>query len=418
MAYFYKDGKLKLGPTENDKSFMIDIHELAERHPGPVYIYDLDSIQLRFEALDQALAGSQHSIHFAMKSNSHPEILKRLASLGAGVDTVSGGEIRLALAAGVSPRKVIFSGVAKTVSEIEYALGNEIKQINVESVQELERIAQIAERMGKTADVAFRLNPDVNPKTHPYITTGFRENKFGIVEDAIPDLLAILARSKKSLRLRGLTMHIGSQLFDLAVIQEAIEKTIVVHRSLLAKGFALDRIDIGGGLGVVYESDNETSEFEAIRAYGKMATQVTKGLGVEILTEPGRILVARSGILVTRIQYIKKTPAKTFAIVDTGMHHLLRPALYGAKHRILPLSLKAGPKQNYDVAGPICESSDFIGKNIELPELTQGDMLAIADTGAYGFVMASHYNAHELPAEIVLSRLDQRQDSRNSFVIP
>ena len=272
--------------------------------------------------------------------------------------------------------------------------------------------------MGKTADVAFRLNPDVNPKTHPYITTGFRENKFGIAEDAFPDLLAILSRSKKNLRLRGLTMHIGSQLFDLAVIKEAIEKTIVVHRSLLAKGFALDRLDIGGGLGVVYETSIESSELNAIRDYGKMVTEVTQGLGVEILTEPGRILVARSGLLVTRIQYIKKTSAKTFAIVDTGMHHLIRPALYGAKHRVLPLLLKEAAKQNYDIAGPICESSDFITKNIELPELFQGEMLAIADAGAYGFVMASRYNAHDLPAEIPISRLDQRQDSRNSFVIP
>jgi diaminopimelate decarboxylase len=418
MAYFYKDGRLKLGPSETDASFMIDIQELAEKHSGPVYIYDLDAIQLRFEALDRALAGSPHAIHFAMKSNSHPEILKRLANLGAGVDTVSGGEIRLALAAGISPRKVIFSGVAKTVTEIEFALSHEIKQINVESVQELERIAQIAERMGKTADVAFRLNPDVNPKTHPYITTGFRENKFGIVEDAFPDLLAILSRSKKNLRLRGLTMHIGSQLFDLAVIKEAIEKTIVVHRSLITKGFALDRLDIGGGLGVAYETSDESSELSAIRDYGKMVTEVTQGLGVEILTEPGRIFVARSGLLVTRIQYIKKTPAKTFAIVDTGMHHLIRPALYGAKHRVLPLFLKGTAKQNYDIAGPICESSDFITKNIELPELFQGEMLAIADAGAYGFVMASRYNAHDLPAEIPISRLDQRQDSRNSFVIP
>lgn len=406
MAFFYRDGNLWVGRKDASSPARRVRDVLPTPWHKPVYVYDLDDVERRYKALDRALAPAEHSIHYAMKANSHPAILARLATLGAGVDTVSGGEVKAALDAGVAAKKIIFSGVAKTAAEIELALSSGIKQINVESPQELERIARIAERLGVVADVALRLNPDVNPKTHPYITTGFRENKFGMDESFMPELVDRLKRDSSRLRLRGLTMHIGSLLFDLGVIREAIEKTIKVHKSLLNDGFRLDRLDIGGGLGIRYETDDDSEEYSLISEYGKMARAATKDLGIELLVEPGRVLVARAGLLVGEVQYIKPvaTSGKTFAIVDTGMHHLLRPALYGSKHRILPLSgHDKSRRRSYDVVGPICESSDVIAKSVELPELEQGDLLGIADAGAYGFAMASRYNSHELPHEVIVS---------------
>jgi diaminopimelate decarboxylase len=404
MAFFYRDGKLKVGNPQSSDSECGDIQSIAAKHKGPVYVYDLDSVERRLNALAKSLDGQRNSIHYAMKANSHAKILAKIAALGAGADTVSAGEVRRALDAGIPANRIILSGVAKTVSEIEFALSKRIKQINVESPQELQRIADIAKKLGVQADVAFRMNPDVNPKTHPYITTGFRENKFGMDESFIPELVAILKKHPEQLKLRGLTMHIGSQLFEIPVLKEAIEKIIAVHKSLLALGFALDRMDIGGGIGINYETDDETQELAMLADYGAMVRPLVKDLNVELLTEPGRTIVGRSGLLVSEVQYIKRAPAKTFAILDTGMHHLLRPALYGAKHRVLPVVKREGSTSMYDVVGPICESSDCLAKNVELPEVRQGDRLALADSGAYGMAMASTYNSHELPAEVVISK--------------
>ncbi len=401
MAFFYENNRLKIGTPDASA----DVESLARsRTAGPVYIYDLDDVERRFQAMNKALGDVRHTIHYAMKANSHPAILAKFASLGAGADTVSGGEIKRALEAGIPASRIIFSGVAKTVAEIEFALKNKIKQINVESPQELERIAEVAERLGSRADVAFRLNPDVNPQTHPYITTGFRENKFGMDESFMPELVAILKSHSDHLKLRGLTMHIGSLLFDLGVFREAITKTIAIHRQFVAQGFPLDRLDIGGGLGIRYETEDASSEFSMMQAYGTMVRELIKDLNVELLTEPGRILVARAGLLVGEVQYIKPTTNKTFAILDTGMHHLLRPALYSAKHRVLPVVAGVGKPNRYDIVGPICESSDFLAKDVELAPLKAGDLVAMADAGAYGFSMASRYNSHDLPQEIVVSQ--------------
>ncbi len=399
MGFFYGHGKLQVGQPRASVAVASVVAALDQ----PAYIYDLDDIALRFHAMNNAFAGARHTIHYAMKANSNAAILRHLCALGAGVDTVSGGEIARALAAGVPADRIIFSGVAKTHQEIQRALTARIKQINVESPQELLRIADIARQLGMVANVAFRLNPNVNPKTHPYITTGFRDNKFGMDESFMPELSGILADSSKFLRLRGLTMHIGSLLFDLEVFREAIEKVIAVHDTFKAQGHALDRLDIGGGLGVDYDNADTAREFELIAEYGRMVIQATRGLDVELLTEPGRVLVARAGVLVGRVQYIKATAQKTFAILDTGMHHLIRPALYGATHRILPLIQGTGQQIMYDIVGPICESSDFLAKGVSLPQLKQGDCIAIADAGAYGFAMASQYNSHELPAEIMVA---------------
>ena len=410
MAYFYDQNQLKMGTSPEAPENAVAIATLVQGKIEPVYIYDIDNITKRFQLLKSELENGgggrdfRQSIHFAMKANSNKHVLQALRDLGAGVDTVSAGEVRIALENGFSPSKIIFSGVAKTEREIEFALINKIKQINVESPQELRRIAKVAARLNVRADVAFRMNPDVNPKTHPYITTGFRENKFGMDESFLPELVEILRGETNTLHLRGLTQHIGSQLFGLDVMQEAILKTINVHHELEKQGFKLDRLDVGGGIGIHYETHDESEEFDMIRLYGRMVREAIQGLDVELLTEPGRILVGRSGILVGEVQYIKKAPAKTFAILDTGMHHLLRPALYQAKHRVLPLHLEPSKEERaYDIVGPICESSDVIAKDISIAGLKEGDRLAIADAGAYGFVMASRYNAHELPEEIAVS---------------
>ena len=405
MAFFYRDGKLHVG-IETSAAPALDLDSITCQANRPTYVYDLDNIKLRGEALKAAFKTTRCAVHYALKANNHPQILRLMQSLGFGADTVSAGEIRLALAAGMKPDQIIFSGVGKTVREIEFAIRTKIKQINIESPQELERVIESARRLGACVDVAFRMNPDVNPDTHPYITTGFRENKFGMDESFLPELKVLLRNATDAVRLRGLTLHIGSQLLEIQSIRDAIEKTLAVHATLEADGFVLDRLDIGGGIGINYGTSQEDSEFEMIRNYGKMVQTITQNLSVEIMLEPGRILVARAGMLLTEVQYIKRAPAKTFAIVDTGMHHLLRPALYGAKHRVVPIEesrLASQASELYDVVGPICESSDCLARDIRLDSLCQGDWLGLADSGAYGFTMASHYNAHELPEQICVS---------------
>ena len=404
MSFFYRDGHLCVGTP----AASVEIAKVAHLDDRPTYVYDLDDIEMRFELYREALSGLNSKIHYAMKANGNSTILKKLRDLGAGVDTVSAGEMKLAIEAGFQPSQIIFSGVAKTVREIEFAVQKQIKQINVESPAELKRIAEVATRLNQTAQVAFRLNPDVDAKTHPYISTGFRENKFGMDESFVPELVATLRSNPRALKLRGLTMHIGSLLFDLGALQSAIEKTCALHRRLNEDGFELDRIDIGGGLGIRYETDDTKDELRMLQHYGAMVQRTLKHeLGdlskIEVLVEPGRMIVGRAGLLVSRVQYIKTAPAKTFAIVDTGMHHLLRPALYQAKHRILAVRKSAGQTQTYDVVGPICESSDVLAKSVALEELSQGDLLAMADCGAYGFTMASRYNVHELPNEVVVA---------------
>ncbi|MCM2282088.1 MAG: diaminopimelate decarboxylase [Bdellovibrionaceae bacterium] len=407
MPFTYRENRLFCGER--------DLLDLARSVSGPIYVYSVQDILERARRLRSAFGRVPHAIHYAMKANGNAEILRRLAREGLGADTVSAGEIEDALAAGFAPNSIVFSGVGKTRHEIEFAVRLGIKQINIESPQELERVAQVAMHLEKPIDVAFRMNPDVNPQTHPYITTGFRENKFGMDESFLPELLRILQRDGARVRLRGLTLHIGSQLTELASLEEAITKTLPVFHDLRGRGFPLDRFDIGGGLGIHYGSDDTSAEFQLMSEYGQLvhrllgATLPTSGrmndgsLGCEIMCEPGRMLVARSGLLIGQVQYIKSTPQKTFVILDTGMHHLLRPALYQAQHRVLPLETRVDSiTKPYDIVGPICESSDVLAKNVVLPEIRQGDYVAIADAGAYGYSMASFYNRHALPTEIVL----------------
>jgi len=344
------------------------------------YVYDLKEIAQRYKALSQSVFGSGLSgkIHYAVKANGNSEILKTLRDLGAGVDVVSGGEIRRSLDVGFSGLDVIFSGVAKSHSEIALAMKSEIAQINVESPQELERIGMMATEIKKKIPVAFRMNPEVNPETHPYITTGLSENKFGMTKEFLPQLLRIL-KQYPLLDLVGLTIHIGSQIQNLSVYGEALEIIKARYNELIAMGHNLKTLDIGGGLGIDYASPDHDKDLQAIKDYGLLVNK-----------------------------HLKESAHKNFAIVNTGMHHLLRPALYQAQHRILPLlqresSDTSGAKKFYDVVGPICESSDFLGKDRLFGSLQQGDFLAICDSGAYGYSMASGYNDHALPQEFVLS---------------
>ena len=371
--------------------------------PTPFYLYDLDALQKRVDFFKNQLPKNSH-VHFAMKSNYNPKVLEVFKSASFGLDVVSSGELLLAKELGFANEHIVFSGVGKTRKEIELALRNKICQINVESEEELLRIANIAKSVGVVAPVAFRMNPDVDVETHPYIRTGFRDNKFGLDFSAIPRLLETLDGHKDSLVLRGLTLHIGSQIRMIEPFKLALEKTLSLYQDLQSKGYELSTFDVGGGLGIDYFDPDLSPEEDLIKSYGKLL-EGTLGSKVEnILLEPGRVLVARFGYLITEVQYVKQTPHKNFLIVDTGMHHLLRPSLYQAHHRILPLKDTKSPHLvSFDVVGPICESSDVLGADRVLgSDLSQGDRLAIFDVGAYGSVMSSDYNRHERPQEYVV----------------
>ena len=337
-----------------------------------------------------------------MKANSHPRILKTFADENIGVDVVSGGEIQLALKAGFKGKDIVFSGVGKTKQEIQLALEKDILQINVESQSELKRIGELARSQKKKAQVAFRMNPNIDAKTHPYITTGLRENKFGMDEENLLVLKEILHQYSDSLSLQGLTLHIGSQIQNLKPLKDSIRKIIEFYKEL-QKEFDLKILDVGGGLGMDYKSDQMDLDLQAIKQYGSLLKEFSKEIKGQIITEPGRIITARSACLIGEIQYLKKTPYKNFVILNTGMNHLMRPCLYQAYHRFLPLQKREGDNVVYDVVGPICESSDVLGRDRLFTQLKEGDFLAIMDTGAYGAVLANTYNAHPLPKEIFIS---------------
>lgn len=384
------------------KNKIIDLVECYEKNDSPVYVYDLDGLSKRIKDFTSVLP-TNTDVHYALKANCNINVLKVIKENGLGLDVVSGGELKQGLEAGFLASDIVFSGVGKTVKELELAINEGVKQINVESVQELERICFLAQKINKKANVAFRMNPDVDAKTHPYITTGFRENKFGMDFLEISTLLEIL-KQNNNVELSGLTMHIGSQLRDIQPMEDATKRLLSLWDELIADGYTLKTLDLGGGLGIDYK-DDESSDLPNINLYGEMLKNLLKDFKGKIILEPGRILVARYGVLVTKIQYIKENQFKNFAIVDTGMHHLMRPCLYQAYHRILPLKLDASQSEEklYDIVGPICESSDTIGKDRLMGHLKQDDYLAVCDVGAYGHVMSNNYNTHGLPNELAYS---------------
>ncbi len=390
----YKNGDLHFGMPGKK------ISELMLPYKGPTFIYDLNSVSQRVQLMKKHLP--QVEIFYAMKANPNLEVLRTLLMSNVNVDVVSLGEIRRAMTAGFKSSQIVYSGVGKTIYEIEQALELNIHQINVESIPELKRIGQIASRMKKTATIALRLNPNIDIKTHPYIATGLTENKFGIELSQLSEIEKILDQ-EKSLSLVGVSLHLGSMMTDLSGFRTALKLLRPIYETLQRKYPTVQRFDVGGGLGIYYEKMDLLAEAELLQDYSRIIRDELDGLKGKLQTEPGRWLVAHSGILVSQVQYIKETTHKTFVILDSGMNHLVRPAFYGSHHSILPLRKPPGAAERcYDIVGPICESSDFFAKNRTIPEVGEGDLIAIADCGAYSYSMASTYNLHELPSELCL----------------
>ncbi|MEZ0391314.1 MAG: diaminopimelate decarboxylase [Pseudobdellovibrionaceae bacterium] len=379
---------------------------LVKEEQEGTYVYSRKGLMDRLFLFQSAIAKvltQRFTVHYAMKANSHLEVLKLFKSQNCGVDIVSGGELKRALEAGFTGSQIIFSGVAKSKEEIRQCFKAQIRQFNVESPSELKRIAALAAQnpTGKKIPVVLRFNPDVDAKTHPYIATGFRENKFGMEEALIKDCLQILNVSPE-LSLIGVSFHIGSQLHDFAAFKEAVQKTKKLYQNLKSQGYPLTTLDVGGGLGIDY-SKSAAVDLEFLEGYCQILKEEFANFEGQLQFEPGRYLVARSGVLLTQIQYIKKTSERNFILCNSGMNHLIRPALYEAEHRIMPLQNKStGEDLVADVVGPVCESSDFLGKNRHLVGVNEGDWLCIADSGAYGAAMASQYNLFGFPREVVI----------------
>lgn len=405
-SFQYRDGKLYCDD--------VDLARAADEFGTPLYVYSAGTILDHYNRLDAALAPLDHLICYAVKANSNRAILKLLGDAGAGFDIVSGGELFRAIKAGVDPQKCTFAGVGKSREEIEYALDQRIHSFNVESESELEFIDKIAGAKKLRAPIALRVNPDVDPHTHKYISTGSRENKFGV---ALSDAPAVYERAAKmaNIDIVGVQMHIGSQITEAAPFAAAIAKVAPLARDLKSK-YGIKFFSIGGGMGIVYrralesgsgkwwhDHGGESSAF-SVRDYADAILPPLRDLGLRILIEPGRFIVGNAGVLLTRVRYLKKSGAKKFAIVDAGMNDLIRPALYQSYHEIVRVESKSKSKstEKIDIVGPVCESGDFFAIDREMPEVREGDLLAIMSAGAYGFTMASNYNSRPLPAEALV----------------
>jgi len=390
MRHFdYSDGELK---AEG-----VSISHIAEVVQTPCYVYSHAAITSAFLAFSDALASYPHQICYAVKANSNLAVLNTLAKLQSGFDIVSGGELERVIAAGGNPQQVVFSGVGKTIPEIEKALLSNIFCFNVESQAELITLNFVAKKMGKKAPIALRVNPNIDPMSHPYISTGLKESKFGIAIDSAHELYQ-QAQSLSHITLKGVACHIGSQITTLAPFIEALERILGLHMTLKASGIHLSHIDIGGGLGVCYEKEAPPTPLQ----YASALTGLLKDSGLTLIIEPGRAMVAKAGILVTKVLYLKKSHEKNFCIVDCAMNDFMRPALYQAWQAIS--TIVQSPKDEtllYDVVGPVCESGDFLGKDRALA-VKQNDLLAIHDTGAYGFVMSSNYNSRPKAPEVMV----------------
>ena len=398
-SFHYRDGKLYCED--------VDLGRVAQEFGTPLYIYSAGTILDHYRRLDSALASLDHLICYAVKANSNRAILKLLADAGAGCDIVSAGELFRVRAAGGLPDRCTFAGVGKSREEIEYALEQGVYSLNVESEAELDYINQIAGAKNLRAPIALRLNPDVDPHTHEYISTGSHENKFGI---ALEHAAAVYERAAtmSNIRIVGVQMHIGSQITETEPFAEAIRKVSPLVSELKAK-YRIEFFSIGGGLGIVYESSLASGSGDwwqasktalSIQQYVNAILPELRELKLKILLEPGRLLAGNAGVLLTRVRYLKQSGQKKFVIVDAGMNDLIRPALYHSYHEIVPVDEpRSSAREKIDVVGPVCESADFFALDREMPELQEGDLLAIMSAGAYGFVMASNYNSRPLPAE-------------------
>lgn len=375
----------------------VPLGEIAERFGTPCYVYSRAALTTSFSQFEDALAGRDHLVCYAIKANPSLAIISLFARMGAGFDIVSGGELRRVLAAGGDPGKVVFSGVGKTAGEMHMALEAGILCFNVESEAELARLNEVAGGLGRVAPVSLRVNPDVDPNTHPYISTGLRESKFGV---AYADALTLYrkAAAMQHLRVAGLDCHIGSQLTEQAPFLEAIDKVLKLADTLATEGMVLDHLDLGGGLGIRYRDETPP----AIADYAGALRQALEGRAEKLLIEPGRSLVGNAGVLLTRVEYLKPGAERNFAIVDAAMNDLMRPALYDAFHDIRAVEKRSVPAVNYQVVGPVCESGDFLGHDRAL-SITQGDLLAVMSAGAYGMSMSSNYNTRPRAAEVLVN---------------
>ncbi len=391
MHDFEYDGSGRLCCAE------VPLETIAREVGTPVYCYSLPTLRRHIQAFEEPLAGIDHQTCFAMKANSNLAILTLMAKSGLGADVVSGGELFRAMKAGIPASKVVYSGVGKTTEEIDMAISEGILMFNIESEEELGVINERAGALGRKAPVSIRVNPDVDPQTHPYISTGMKQNKFGIdIENSVRQYLR--AKDMEHIEIVGIDCHIGSQLTDITPFIDAVERLKVLIADLGSQGITFRYLDLGGGLGITYSSEHPPHP----REYCAAIIDAVRGLDLKLIFEPGRVIVGNTSVLLTKVLYRKVTDKKTFVIVDAGMNDLIRPALYQAWHDILPVARKDGPTVKADVVGPICESSDFLAKDRDLPEFSRGDLIAVMSAGAYGFTMASNYNSRPKPPEVLV----------------
>lgn len=375
--------------------------ELASRYGTPLYVYSRDAIETAWRAFDNALSGRPHLVCYALKANSNLAVLNLLGKLGSGFDIVSVGELARVKAAGCDVSKVVFSGVGKSPDEMATALAEGIKCFNVESVAEIDVLAEVAAAHGAVAPVSVRINPDVDAGTHPYISTGLKENKFGIDTTAAAGAYRKIADSAH-LEVTGMDCHIGSQLTDIAPYRDALQRLLKLCDSLQDQGIGIKHLDLGGGQGIRYKDEQPID----LNSWAHAMDEVLGDREVEIIVEPGRSIVGNAGVLLTSVRYLKHSDDKNFAIVDAAMNDLIRPALYSAWQDIVPVKETAGKEpSNYDIVGPVCESADFIGKDRQL-SLQQDDLLAVMSSGAYCFVMSSNYNSRPRAAEVIVDGSD------------
>jgi diaminopimelate decarboxylase len=393
----------------------VPVAESASAHGTPLYLYSRAAIESAYEAYTRAFAAVPHRVCYAVKANPSGALLRLLAERGAGADIVSGFELLAALRAGFPRDRIVFSGVGKSEAEIALGVAKGIGEFNAESEEEIERLSRIAKAAGERARVTLRVNPDIDARSHPYISTGLRDNKFGVDITLAADILRRV-RHLEGIEVTGVQCHIGSQIRELEPLAKAAGELVRLSRVLLDEGFPLRTIDLGGGLGIDYE----TGEVAPVAAFAATVIPLLQGLPLTLLLEPGRSLVAGSGVLLTRVLYIKENHGRRFVIVDAGMNDLLRPALYKAFHRIEPVAEAAPTSRRVDVVGPVCESGDFLARDRELPDVVPGDLLAIRDVGAYAFAMASNYNLRPRAAEVLVEdgvgRLIRRRETFEDLV--
>ena len=394
MNYFeYKNGELYCED--------VPVEHIVKETGSPVYIYSHKTLERHFTVFDNAFKGIPHIVCYSCKANSNIAILRVVGRLGGGIDIVSGGELYRALAAGIPEDKIVFSGVGKTEEELKAAIHAQILMINVESEEELYTIAKIARKMRKEVPLSIRVNPQIDPKTHPYITTGLKKNKFGVIWDDAWKLYEKIKEEKHLIPV-GISSHIGSQILELGPFKEAVRSLKDMVNELKKDGIPLKYIDIGGGLGITYKDELPPHPDD----YARMIKEELKDTGLILILEPGRVLVGNSGIFVTKLLYVKKVPGKTFYIVDGAMNDLVRPSLYGAYHEIVPVKDKNGKKIKVDIVGPVCESGDFLAKDREIAHLASGELLAVMGAGAYGFSMSSNYNSRRRVPEVLVKEAE------------